>query len=397
MPRYEFSQGTSNKFWEVSREGTSVTVTYGKIGTAGTSKTKEHADEAAAEKDMAKQAASKVKKGYQLVEPGGAAPSGKQPLVGLEKEGDDFDEHVKRFVYRTVVDYKPGKPGLSQAAKGVAYRIRFDFDEGSTNDMVERLAELGRDPNADKLKGLVIGSWGEDCCTGDGGSEVIAAVVALAAACPNLEAIFLGDILQEEAEVSWIQHGDWGPILSAFPKLEHFRVRGQSTASPFTCPTLRSLVVQAMTSTEVCQAIAAADLPELEHLELWLGTDEYGGDSTVADLVPILSGKQFPKLRYLGLRNAENVDEVAEALATGPILERVEVLDLSLGVLTDRGGNALLASPAATKLKRLDLHHNWLSPAVAKKLRGLGPDVDTSRGDADEDEDEEYRFVAVGE
>ncbi len=396
MPRYEFSQGTSNKFWEVSREGTSVTVTYGKIGTAGTAKTKEHPDETAAEKDMAKQAASKVKKGYQLVEPGGAAPSGKQPLVGLEKEVG-FDDHPKRFVFRTIVDYKPGKPGLSQAAKGVAYRVHFDFDDGGAPEMVERLAELGRDPNASKLQALVIGSWGEDCCTGEGGPEVAAAVAELAKTCPELEAIFLGDIIQEEAEVSWIQHGDWGPILNAFPKLEHFRVRGMSTASAFSCPTLRSLVVQAMTSSQACQSIAAADLPELEHLELWLGTDEYGGDSTVPDLVPILSGKQFPKLRYLGLRNAENIDDVAEALATAPILERVEVLDLSLGVLTDRGGNALLASPAAAKLKRLDLHHNWLSPAVAKKLRGLGPEVDTARGDADEDEDEEYRFVAVGE
>ena len=43
------------------------------------------------------------------------------------------------------------------------------------------------------------------------------------------------------------------------------------------------------------------------------------------------------------------------------------------------------------------MHHNYCSDAVQKKLRGLGPDVDSSRGDADMEEDEEYRYVAVGE
>ncbi|MBL4850516.1 MAG: hypothetical protein JKY65_33785 [Planctomycetes bacterium] len=183
--------------------------------------------------------------------------------------------------------------------------------------------------------------------------------------CPELEAIYLGDIVQEEAEVSWIMHGDWGPILSAFPKLEHWRVRGVANASSFSCPNLRSLIVTSMTSRQTCQSIAAADLPELEHLELWLGTDDYSGDAQVEDLIPILSGKLFPKLRYLGLRNAQLANEVAEAVATSPILDRIEVLDLSNGMLDDRGGNALLASPAVTKLKRLNLHYNFFSPAVA--------------------------------
>lgn len=403
--RYEFSQGTSSKFWEASRDGTDVTICYGKIGTAGTSKTKSHADEEAAEKDMAKQAAGKVKKGYVLVGGGGGGGAGggaggKQPLVGLEKEIKfGYDDNAKHFVFRSIVDYKPGKPGLSQAAKGKAYRLRFDFDDGGGDEMVERLQQLAKDKNADKLKALVIGAWGEDCCTGDGGQQVIDGILAIKDSCPELEGLYLGDIAQEEAEVSWIMHGDWGPLIGAFPKLEHWRVRGQADASSFSSSTLRSLVVTSMTSRKTAQSIAAADLPELEHLELWLGTDEYGGDAQVEDLIPIFSGKLFPKLRYLGLRNAQQANEFTEALASSPLLERIEVLDLSLGLLDDRGGNALLASPAAAKLKRLDLHHNFFSPAVAKKLRALGPDVDTGRGDAEEDEDgdETYRYVSVGE
>src|SRR5688500_2279445 len=46
--RFEFVEGTSSKFWEVSRNGRDVTTQWGRIGTAGQSKTKTYADEAAA-------------------------------------------------------------------------------------------------------------------------------------------------------------------------------------------------------------------------------------------------------------------------------------------------------------------------------------------------------------
>ncbi|HMY58985.1 MAG TPA: WGR domain-containing protein, partial [Pseudomonadota bacterium] len=37
--RFEMVEGASSKFWQISIEGSSFTVTYGRIGTAGTSKT----------------------------------------------------------------------------------------------------------------------------------------------------------------------------------------------------------------------------------------------------------------------------------------------------------------------------------------------------------------------
>ena len=42
----------------------------------------------------------------------------------------------------------------------------------------------------------------------------------------NLRALFLGDIISEECLISWIKHSDLTGLLAAFPKLEHFRVRG---------------------------------------------------------------------------------------------------------------------------------------------------------------------------
>ncbi len=35
MPRYEYASGTSNKFWEITRDGSTVTTRYGRIGAAG--------------------------------------------------------------------------------------------------------------------------------------------------------------------------------------------------------------------------------------------------------------------------------------------------------------------------------------------------------------------------
>ncbi len=62
--RFEYSDGKSNKFWEIAVDGVAHTVTYGRIGTAGTTKTKEFASAQAAEADAEKLVTDKVRKGY---------------------------------------------------------------------------------------------------------------------------------------------------------------------------------------------------------------------------------------------------------------------------------------------------------------------------------------------
>jgi predicted DNA-binding WGR domain protein len=62
--RFEFVGGTSSKFWEVDRAGAEVTVTFGRIGTAGQTQAKDLVTEAAAIKHLDALVAEKVKKGY---------------------------------------------------------------------------------------------------------------------------------------------------------------------------------------------------------------------------------------------------------------------------------------------------------------------------------------------
>jgi DNA ligase-1 len=62
--RFEFSEGNSNKFWEISAAGTEVTVRFGRIGTEGQTQVKSFPDAAAADKHVAKLIEEKLKKGY---------------------------------------------------------------------------------------------------------------------------------------------------------------------------------------------------------------------------------------------------------------------------------------------------------------------------------------------
>jgi predicted DNA-binding WGR domain protein len=62
--RFEYIGGGSEKFWEIHQDGTSVTVHFGRIGTAGQTQVKELGTDTAAATHAAKLVAEKVKKGY---------------------------------------------------------------------------------------------------------------------------------------------------------------------------------------------------------------------------------------------------------------------------------------------------------------------------------------------
>ena len=64
-PRYfEFTDDSSNKFWEVSQSGNSLTTRWGRLGSTGQNKTKSFADEKAAANAVAKLIQQKTDEGY---------------------------------------------------------------------------------------------------------------------------------------------------------------------------------------------------------------------------------------------------------------------------------------------------------------------------------------------
>ncbi|XZE44287.1 STM4015 family protein [Pirellulaceae bacterium SH467] len=393
-----FMDSTSNKFWNIELAGDSHTVTYGRAGTDGQSKTKSFADEGAARKDFDKLIAEKLKKGY--VDANSATASTDDASDSLSVlafrsicKQDDIGENAKTFIGRRVADYDPDK---KPAVGGkTVYRFRSDYDE---EICVPYLAHFLGTQAAQDAVGIVIGNWAGEDCDGDPG-EVIKLLCEKRDQLRSLKAIYLGDIVSEENEISWIHQADVAPLFEAFPKLELLRTRGGNglaiSQPKHAC--LRGLICESGgLPAEVVRSIGRAEFPALEHLELWMGTQEYGGDSRVEDLQPILSGELFPNLKYLGLRNCEFVDDIAAVIVNSPLVRQIETLDLSLGVLTDEGGRALLSLPTDGALKHLSLHYNFLSSAVTKLLNKLPIQVDLSKPSHMNDE-EEWRFVAVGE
>lgn len=90
MRRFEFSEGSSNKFWEIEVDGDTVRTRWGRIGTDGQTKEKALADAAAAQKEADKQIRAKTKKGYAAVQPAGsiappAAPAQAAPAPPAEE------------------------------------------------------------------------------------------------------------------------------------------------------------------------------------------------------------------------------------------------------------------------------------------------------------------------
>jgi predicted DNA-binding WGR domain protein len=75
MPRYEFVEGSSSKFWLIALTGKSFTTTYGRIGGSGASTTKSFSSPAEAAKEYEKLIGEKVRKGYELV--GGKSKAGR--------------------------------------------------------------------------------------------------------------------------------------------------------------------------------------------------------------------------------------------------------------------------------------------------------------------------------
>jgi hypothetical protein len=225
-------------------------------------------------------------------------------------------------------------------------------------------------------------------------------LVSASAKLPQLKGIFVGDMVSEENEISWIIQTDVSPLLLAYPNLEHLRLRGASELSlggHVQHEKLKSLTIETGgMPPQLFEEVIESHLPALEFLELWLGTPNYGGDVAAQELEPLLSGHLFPALKHLGLRDSEIVNEIAAALASAPVISRLNSLDLSLGTLNDEGGQALLNNAALKRLKSLDLHYHFLSKEMMAKLqRGFpGVNVEDAQGDKADPDD---RYVAVGE
>ncbi|MFJ6440553.1 STM4015 family protein [Streptomyces sp. NPDC091649] len=310
-------------------------------------------------------------------------------------------EHVGGFHGLPVHTARPSA-GDPPAADAVAWRLQCDYDEDL--DFAGLWQQFLDTVDAARVRALVIGPWWRDSYTPF--APVMELIVSHADRFPALRALFLADVVGEECEVSWLRMCDITPVLEALPLLEEFTVRGCGREGlalrPLRHTALKSLRFESGgLPGDVVRAVAASELPALERLDLWFGSSWYGGDATVDDIRPVLSGGGFPRLRHLGLQNSEIQDEIALAVGSAPVVAQLETLALSMGTLSDQGGEALLNGQPLNHLARLDLRHHFVTEAVLDRIRTACAPAVVEGGEAEEDygdpDDEPERYVAVSE
>lgn len=304
--------------------------------------------------------------------------------------------HLSFFGGLPVRRYSKSKaPKRSMAGKVWQLSLRWD-SSGTLND---RLEQMLAHHDAANIEGIAIGRWASEMY--DSGPEGIRdALIAAAPQLPNLRVLFVGDITYEESEISWINQGDLTALVHAFPSLEVFGCRGGNglKLGPLSHANLKNIEVQAGgLPASVVRQVGASDLPALVDLELWLGTENYGGNSGPSDIEEMIAGDRFPALQALRLRNSTWSDDIAKAVVVSPLFKRIAVLDLSMGTLGDEGAQALLEADS-DHLTHLVLSHHFMSEGMLEQLRAkFGKRLVAGKAETPYDWGDDGRYTEVAE
>lgn len=227
----------------------------------------------------------------------------------------------------------------------------------------------------------------------------------------DLPKLHLGDV---DRNIDMAHHmiGDVGkPISKAFPKLQRLKLHSSEQTwrgggvtfgiSGLDLPELSELVIETCSmSKKRLGHLLAAKLPRLEKLEVWFGSENYGCDASIKSLTKILDGSAFPRVRHLGLCNAEFQNDIAIAMASAKISQQLESLDLSMGTMTEVGAEALIAGAKwFRKLTALKLDKNFLPMETVRAVRKAFP---FATADAQKEPDnsvagETHYYVSVAE
>jgi uncharacterized protein (TIGR02996 family) len=446
MPRYELSDGSSNKFWEIEQAGKSVTVKFGKIGAAGQTQIKKLKNEAEAKAQVAKLVAEKTKKGYQLAggkakpakAKGPAAVVAREPKLEaaiaaapddpdaylvyadwLQSQGDPrgtlivlqhqkkkaaanklLEQHPEHF-WGPVAEYTDCLERFPYEPLGRSTEWRWGYlesiwisnkrdrdrmyGEGKPEIDVETvLGTLLDHPSARFVRELTVG-----ILSYDGNTYQPMAKVLGKRTLPTLRKLILGDFYYEETELNWSKAGNLSPLYQAVPNLESLTVRsGSMKLGAIDLPKLRELVIiSGGLDSGSLASICNAKWPRLERLSVQLGE---GIKAKHAQ--PILDGKAFPKVTHLGLGNSEVTDELCKGLASSRIAAQLESLDLSLGTMGDDGAAALVAG-RFPKLKSIDVSRSYLSKKAIASLKKIAKQVVADRQNED-DSDPDDRYIS---
>ena len=221
---------------------------------------------------------------------------------------------------------------------------------------------------------------------------------------PTLRELRLDAFEPEDCELSWVPYGDLAFAWAKLPALELLKIRAGlgGNLGTLDLPALRTFIRETGGLPRAdLESVLALVRPHLEHLELWIGTPDYGGEVTLDDLAPIFAARGLPALRHLGIVNSELSDTIIPALVASRVLPQLHSLDLSRGIAARTFTDHLVAhAPAFRHLASLDLSRNLLTDDEIAQIEAVLDNVilvDQRERDVDYTDDPGERYIDVGE
>lgn len=275
-------------------------------------------------------------------------------------------------------------------------------DEGKSGENL--FQEILKDAELPSLEEIVIGPWGECWDEAEAGLQAIVdGIVENKEKFSQVKSLFFADMDYEDCEVSWIIQADYSKLWEAMPQLEKLAIKGSSELElgEIAHGNLKHLeIICGGLPTNVIASIQKAKLPSLQKLLLYIGVEDYGFDGDAATIQTFLAESQFPQLTYLGITDSEIQDEITEVVLDCKYMGQITTLDLSMGSLTDKGGQMLLDKlPEYPNIKELELEYHFMSDDMMAKLKalpGVSANVDDQQ-EADEYDGDIYYYPMLTE
>jgi len=354
--RFELAEGTSNKFWEIAVDGASHTVRFGRIGTAGQTKTKPFASEQAARADRDKLVREKLAKGYREVatraEPAVRTtlkpPRGRPPIVltlqGSRLITDDVTQELG-----SAAEAKQQLDQILRRRRNEGYAIgeveiadtpEPEPPEEAEEDLDEvpepeppsvAHDEHGRcqitfelEPDASTCASLVERLQREAprvvqilCDLASPGAPWAAALAK--ARLPSVKDFIFDTFSQTQTRQGQNSIGDLRATLDALPSLERLFATGDLVLTKGSHATLREMFLLGDPLTpKFLRALAQWKLAALERLVLSLASDAGPGDDDAA--LAVLTRLDAPHLRIVHVESLHDVPHVIrELIASGRV------------------------------------------------------------------------------
>ena len=278
-------------------------------------------------------------------------------------------------------------------------KYSYEYEEYEEGDKSAKtiVADILADPEFSALEEVVIGDWGNPWDSN--AQDIIDDIIENKEQFSHIKSLFIGDMDSEECEVSWINQGNYEKLFGAMPQLERLTIQGSNELDlgKVEAPNLQSLeIICGGLPEEVIQSVRDANLPALKSLTLYIGVEDYGFDGTIKDIEELLEKSNFPALENLAIVDSEIQDEICKVVLDSKYMKQINRLELSMGSLTDKGGQLLLDKlPEFPNVKTLDVHYHFLSDEMMEKLEALPIEVDTDEQNEPDEWDNEIYYTPM--